>query len=90
MKTACASAPSVTVTFATLSVGVSLSVPPAPVPSSRIVPTPASSAMVAFTAPLRATVEGLAALEDRVVEDRHVTVWLITPAAKVSVPLPLG
>ena len=49
--------PSVTLGLLTLSVGVSLSDPPVPVPSSLIVPSPRLSAIVAFTAPLRFTLK---------------------------------
>ena len=78
---------SITAGLLTLRVGVSLSVPPAPVPSSRIVPTPVSSEMIAFTAPLSTTKK--LSLFSNTASSRidTVIVWLVTPAAKFSVPV---
>ena len=87
LNTANASVPSVVLTLLTLKVGVSLSAPPAPVPSSLIVPTPSASVIVPFTAPLRFTLK--VSLPSKVVSFRigTVIVCVTTPAAKFSVPL---
>ena len=87
-KTANPSVPSVAVTLLTASVGVSSSVPPAPVPSSRIVPTPVPSAMTAFTGALSVALK--ASLPSKIASFRIATVivWLVTPGAKLNVPLP--
>ena len=88
VKTANGSAPSVTVTLFTLRLGVSLSVPPAPVPSSRIVPVPTAVAIVAFTGPLSVTVKLSLISKIESLRIATVSVWLVTPGAKLSVPLP--
>ena len=85
VKTANGSVPSITVTSLTLRVGVSSSVPPAPVPSSRIVPTPTAVVIVAFTGALSVTLK--ASLTSKIVSFTigTVIVWLVTPGAKFSV-----
>ena len=86
VNTAYGSMPSMTVGLLTPSVGVSLSVPPVPVPSSRIVPTPTGTAIVAFTAPLSVTLNASLFSKIESLRIATVTVWLVTPAAKFSVP----
>ena len=87
VNTANASVPSVTATLLTASAGVSLSAPPAPVPSSLIVPTPTAVAIVAFTGALSVTLKF--SLSSKIPSFAIVTVivWLITPGAKFTVPL---
>ena len=87
VKTACASVPSVTVGLLTLSAGVSLSVPPAPVPSSWIVPMPAPSAMLALVGALSVIVKASLCSKTASSEIASVIVWLNTPGAKISVPV---
>ena len=86
VKTANASVPSTTAVLLTLRLGVSLSVPPAPVPSSRIVPVPAPSAMLALTAFDRFTVKFSLCSKSESSSTGTVIVWLTTPAAKFRVP----
>ena len=87
-KTACVSVPSVAVTLFTLRVGVSLSVPPLPVPSSVIVPAPTAVAIVAFTGALSVTLNASLFSNTASFRIATVIVWLVTPAAKFKVPLP--
>ena len=87
VKTAYGSAPSVTVASLTLSVGVSLSVPPAPLPVSRIVPVPLGSAIVALTGELSTTLKLSLFSKTGSLRIATVTVWLVTPGRKVTVPL---
>src|SRR5260221_8395333 len=86
VNTAFGSVPSVTLTFETLNDGVSLSVPPAPVPSSLIVPTPVLSAIVAFTAPFSDTryVSHTSELQSH--SDLAGRLLLTTQAAKITAP----
>ena len=74
----------------TVTVGVSSSVPPVPVPSSVMVPMPVASAMVALVAPVRSTVK--VSEPSKVVSSVMLTVMVcdVTPAAKVSVPVALA
>ena len=87
VNTANASVPSTTAGLLTATLGVSSSAPPAPLPSSRIVPIPAPSAIKEFTALDRFTVK--ASLCSKIASSviASVIVWLVTPGAKVSVPL---
>ena len=87
LKTANASVPSVVPTLLTASVGVSLSVPPAPVPSSLIVPMPQPSRMIAFAEPVRFMLNASLFSNTASSTIATVIVWLVTPAAKFSVPL---
>ena len=66
--------------------GRSSSVPPVPVPSSVIVPTPVASVIVALVAPLRLTSKD--SLPSKTVSWLMVTVmdFVVSPAAKVRVP----
>ena len=81
--------PSVTEGEETVTVGVSSSAPPVPVPSSVMVPRPVASAIVALVALVRSTVK--VSEPSKVVSSvtLTVTVWDVTPAAKVSVPVAL-
>ena len=71
-------------------VGVSSSVPPVPVPSSVMVPTPVPSLMVALVAPVRPTVK--VSEPSKIVSSVMLTVMVceVTPAAKVRVPVALA
>ena len=82
-------APSFTVTSLMLKAGRSSSLPPPPVPSSRIVPTPWLSAITALTALDRFTKN--CSLPSNTLSFKmligRLTVMLPTPAAKFRVPL---
>ena len=77
-----------TVRLETASVGVSLSVPPLPVPSSRIVPTPTPSAIVALIGAARLTRKVSVPSNRLSFRIGTVIVCVVTPGAKVSVPAP--
>ena len=82
-------APSLTVTSLMLKAGRSSSLPPPPMPLSRMVPTPCASAITALVAPLKLTKncsEFSKTVSLRMVTGM-VTVMLPTPAAKFSVPV---
>ena len=78
---------SITVAFPTLSAGVSLLVPPVPVPSSRMVPMPRLSAIVALATLVRLTLKVSDPSNGVSLVIGTVTVCVVTPGAKVSVPL---
>ena len=82
-----ASAPSVSVGLLTLRVGVSLSVPPVPVPSSLMVPIPVLSLMVAPLALERVMLKVSLPSNTASLVIATVKVLLVSPAAKFSVPL---
>ena len=66
--------------------GVSLSEPPAPVPSSLIVPMPKPSAILAFVAPDKLTLKVSMPSNTASLLIFSVIVCVVTPGAKVSVP----
>ncbi len=80
-------APSLTVTSFTVKSGRSSLVPPAPVPSSLMVPTPVASLMRALVAADRLRSKVSVPSKTLLLPMLMVTVLLVSLAAKLSVPL---
>ena len=77
-----------TVRLDTASVGVSLSVPPLPVPSSRIVPMPTPSVIVALVGVARLMRKVSAPSNRLSCRIGTVMVCVVVPGANVKVPAP--
>ena len=82
-----AGAPSTTLVLLTDSDGVSLSLPPVPVPSSLMRPMPVASAIAALTGEPRLTEKVSVPSKTASLTIGTATVRLVTPGSKTSVPL---